>query len=208
MKRYAHEPKHEGNGKLNPYVWRVLPLEDIDVEYFERAYEIPSTVSTACIWRTPWDTYLLPIRGPDLTFRGYVSRRPWDGAPRIGLPNKKAITFMHKIGPIQSYYQGNLYGGPTVIVEDQLSAIKVMTAGLNSWALLGVNMDGGKAREIQRTTDSEGVIFALDPDASGAAWEMARDWGLVFPKVRVALLDKDLKDTALSEIPKTLGVTQ
>lgn len=216
MKRYKHEPKHEGQGDLNPYTWEKLPIDDFDRQFFRLRFEIDFPELGEFVSRTPWGNYLLPIGKPDGRNVGYVSRQPsWSKLWGVECPRKadprfpKTVTYMHAKGPIQAYYKARVeryvevYG--TVIVEDQISALKLAYAGFNAWALLGVHMDAVKVREIA-AQQPRNVIFALDPDATTNAFDMARNWGLAFHRSRVAILDHDLKDTPINDIPTVLGV--
>lgn len=216
VKRYKHEPRHEGQGDLNPYTWEKLPIDDFDRQFFRLRFEIELSQTHQQLWRTPWGNYLLPIAKPDGWTVGYVSRQPSWGklwgveCPRVPDPRfPKTVTYMHAKGPIQAYYrsQRGELGFPdyTVIVEDQISALKLAYAGFNAWALLGVHMDAVKVREIA-AQQPRNVIFALDPDATTNAFDMARNWGLAFYRSRVAILDHDLKDTPINDIPTVLGV--
>lgn len=209
MKIYKHEPKHDGKGQLNPYIWDILPLQDIDLDYFAERFGLEGNVASKYIKRTPWGCYLLPILKPNGTTVGHVMRQPWGGEPvsprNPGSDGPKSVTYTHAAYPFMSYYPVRHGCTTTVIVEDQLSAIKCAQVGIPAWALLGTHMDHNKVREIASLVPKE-VLFALDPDATANAFTMARDWGLAFNKCRVALLQRDLKDTPVSDIPSTLGV--
>jgi hypothetical protein len=66
-------------------------------------------------------------------------------------------------------------------------------------------MDLPKVREMQRLRPDE-VLLALDSDATATSFRYAREFGLAFNKFRVVLLERDLKDTKLSDIPTVLGL--
>lgn len=156
------------------------------------------------------DEYVLPIYGPDGYVRGYNVRQPWDGMPRKGRPNRpKSRVYMHSLTPVQSTYQGVVMGGDSrvLLVEDQLSALKASQHAAVSWAvaLMGAYLDIPRVREIAMLRPSE-VLLALDADATEEAFKLARNYGLAFPKMRVVILDRDIKDTPSNKINEVLGI--
>jgi hypothetical protein len=191
--------------QLNPYTGPILPLTEEDREYFRRKYEIGSGYAAGFINRAGLPRYILPILAPNGAVRGHVLRTGWEGSP-IAPPYpvyKKALTYMCAAQPVQSVYltsydDDRRVGIPLVLVEDQLSAIKLHSAGYNAVALLGVPNDGSigadRVREIARLPCSE-VIVALDADATENAFQFVRKYGMAFKKIRVAILEKDIKDT-------------
>lgn len=211
--------------ELNPYEGVIKPLTAEDYSYFSSKYEMRRSSSLlAGIGRAGCCRYFLPIWSPSGVARGAVARLPWESAPlkyhSFSTVSTKALTYMHAFGPVQSFYPALVYASepelgeqrPLVIVEDQLSAIKTAQAGYNVMALLGqpgspnVRSYSGhdRVREMQ-SLKPESVIVALDADATEAAFQFARKWGLAFPKIRVAMLERDLKDTPLADIPDVLG---
>lgn len=194
--------------KLRIYTGAIRPLEKKDVDYFYIRFGLTSMVSH--VLRSDRGEYILPIYNGDEFIRGYVVRQPtWKGklvAPRLGdtrPTTPKARTFPQVDEPMQSFYlQGT---GALVVVEDQISAMVVAQAGFNSVALLGTTVNMAKVREWSLLQPKE-VIIALDKDATGEAFRIARKWGLAFPKLRVAMLERDLKDEQVEDISGVLGV--
>jgi DNA primase len=92
-----------------------------------------------------------------------------------------------------------------VLVEDQLSAISAQQGGVNAVALLGTHLNNDKVWEISQWQPSQ-VIIALDADATDQAFKLARKWGLAFPKTRVAILARDLKEEKTDDIRYILGL--
>lgn len=199
------------------YTGPVLPLTLDDFRYFDTRYELGATDVAGKIYRSFDGRYILPIfwRGED---RGYVLRKPWEGAP-VEQPwkGKKADVYLHDSETTQQalYYDLELDtpGNPShyayirrvVIVEDQLSAMKAAKQNLLGVALLGSTLNLEKVREIQRLRPDE-VIFALDTDATSLSFKYAREFGTAFKQSRVAILDRDLKDTKLADIPAALSL--
>ena len=196
--------------KERVYTGPVLPLTLEDFAYFDQRYELGAVPVEGRIYRSYDGRYILPIlwRGKD---RGYVLRKPWDGAP-IEHPwqGRKSDVYLHDQTAIQQAlytHRGSAHRDTVVIVEDQLSAMKVAEASTSIYgvALLGSLLNVEKVREIQRLRPEE-VILALDADATATSFKYAREFGLAFPRMRVAILERDLKDTKLSDIPAVLSL--
>src|ERR1700745_968654 len=123
-----------------PYKGSLDPLTPADLEFFQERYGIVTPQGR--IGRGDYNRYALMINDPQGSRRGVVLRSPWAGSPldgARGLTGKKALTYMDRVSPVQACYIG--HGRPSnmlVIVEDQLSAIKLAECGLSSVALLGV----------------------------------------------------------------------
>lgn len=198
--------------ELNPYEGQLCELGLLDEKYFNERYELPALWSAAYI-KHSGTRYLLSVLNPSGQTRGYVARQGWAGSPLEGKSGgQKAYTYMHAAGPVQSFYWAGEANSQLVLVEDQLSAIKVARAGLRSCALLGMPVAAAgsysgadRIREIASLRPSE-VIVAMDADATDKAFQFARNWGLAFNKCRVAILERDLKDEPLDDIREALGL--
>ena len=94
--------------------------------------------------------------------------------------------------------------GKIIIVEDQLSAIRVSRFG-QGVALLGTQMNEDKIVELAKYRPEE-VIIALDPDATSKAVDIQQKYALSFKKLRVAPLSSDPKDMTHKKLKKELGV--
>ena len=177
-------------------------------DYFSARFEL----DTPTIMLSEDDRYVFPINNMLGHVSGYIVREPvWSGieCPRKGTGSgPKAVTYMHADSPTQSWYRtDSRLGGfkKLVLVEDMLSAMKVAQNGVDSVALLGTQLDARKVREISQYRPSE-VIIALDEDATDQAFKLAKKWGLAFPKVRVAILEQDIKDTDNEDVAEVLGL--
>ena len=129
--------------------------------------------------------------------------------PKCPLPNRlpKVRSFKEfdgDVDPMLSWYPGagEKRRPGVVIVEDQLSAMKVATRGIDSVALLGTHMNHQMVREMQRYGQSP-YLLALDEDATERAFKLARTWGMGFSNFRVVVLYQDLKD--VDNILQALG---
>lgn len=198
-----------------PYTGPLDSLTAEDFEFFQTRYGIVTPQDR--IGRGIDFMYALPIDDPQGSRRGVVLRAAYNGSPLDGEryskypPGKKALTYMDKVAPVQAFYKGHggAWNDALVIVEDQLSAMKVAETGLSSVALLGVPGEGeigmDRLRELTAYKASE-VIVALDADATENAFKFARKWGSAFKSLRVAILDRDLKDTPKANIFGVLGL--
>jgi hypothetical protein len=183
----------------------VAPLSEREKAFFLSRYGINDTESK--IYRT--DTrYALPILRPDGTRRGFITRRPYDGSPGDTAANRndyhwsnKTLTYLEAEEPCQSWYGHAKEGySDVILVEDPLSAMRIVEFK-PTWcavALLGTGVNAEKIAEIQRKV--EHVYIALDADATGQAFAMARKWGSAFASCRVIVLSKDIKDSTDEEL--------
>jgi hypothetical protein len=115
-------------------------------------------------------------------------------------------------GPVMSWYhvEGNAEDGDrgVYVVEDQISAMRLIEYFEQQWpghdasavALLGTGLNASKVAEIQRVARDRPVHIALDADATGHAFAMARKWGQAFARCRVVVLSKDIKDSTDKEL--------
>jgi hypothetical protein len=215
------QPAEIREAKLRPYLGETFPLEVEDYRFFREKYELPTEAVSTRIMLDGGGHYVLPIFNPHGYVKGFNVRMPWPGAPRQPTgPGPKANVYMHSHGPVQSFYGSvipRLSPRPIVLVEDQLSAIKAAQTGAVAYAvaLLGAggstrlgSMSGSDGiRELSAIKPRE-VIVAFDADATDSAFKWARKWGLAFPKVRVAVLERDLKDTQLNDIADALNIVE
>jgi hypothetical protein len=211
----------------NPLTADLFPLSDKDYTYFSTRYSIPESIAEQAIKRTE-SRYALPIFRPNGSVRGHITRRPWDGSGLDTADNRndsnwamKSLTYMDSFDePVQSWYYSQsrepkydtgIVQGHTavVLVEDPISALRLATymddmegddVSYAVCALLGTGVNAGKVREIQEVARNSPVYIALDADATGQAFAMARKWGPGFRSLRVTILPKDIKDMDNDEI--------
>jgi hypothetical protein len=210
---WSRQPKAEST--LRHCTEALEPLSQEDLAYFQTQYELYAGDLVGNIKAAPTSgRYALPIYGPDGAERGMVLRMPWLGAPRTGKQGgPKADTYKSRSGPLQSHYMAIERPEHLVVVEDQLSAIKLAAYGYDSVALLGVpdvyptGYSGvDRVTEIARRAAGGEVIVALDSDATEIALLFARKWGCMFRRLRVAVLQADIKDTRAADFAEVLGV--
>lgn len=195
----AEQQQSEKRSIVRPYRGSTWGLGETDFTFFENRFHLlRSTLDGVRI--SEEGEYLFPIFSPIRQKRGYVLRQPsWSGlpaCPRLADPGKaKAITYPEADEPMQSFY-GPRKHDRLVVVEDQLSAMRIaQDTGVSAVALLGTGTNAAKVREWQLISPTE-VIIALDEDATGNAFAMAKKWGMAFSLTRVAILARDLKDEA------------
>jgi hypothetical protein len=144
----------------------------------------------------------MPVRSPTGGERGGVLR---------SLVHKESKNFKTTDEPFQAWYIPTVrsrFPGhreaqrDLVIVEDQLSAMRLWQLGIASVALLGTNLSRRKYREIMEVSGGgRPPILALDKDAFKGAVGYARKFG----KITLALLERDIKDISDDEILERVG---
>lgn len=207
---YEHDYQPRQGAEHKPYEGTFSKLEQSDLAYFRQRFGLKNSVAYEFIGTNNFAQYVLPIYTPSGLIRGYnVRRGGWRGS---GFPMDRAVasdppksrTYKNRAEDLlQSVYTFEEYSPTVIVVEDQISALKVLQSGLTSVALMGNTLNAAKVREIAGLRPDE-VVIALDADATSEAVALARTWGLAFPKTRVAILEKDLKDTDNEDIAYVL----
>lgn len=184
--------------KPRPFTAPIYPLQDLQVDYFKLHYDIehPDAYTSDDPNRV-----LLPIRQYDGRIRGYNYRRWWHISSQEDASPKTLAYFNQVDDPLLAWYHPLRCDrqARVIIVEDMLSAMRYAEhlEGV-AVALLGTGVNEGKIAEIQRHTAS--ITIALDKDATGQAFAMARKWGQAFLSCRVLILDEDIKDMPLDKL--------
>ena len=129
----------------------------------------------------------LPVWSPQGAERGGVLRRL--EKPKYG---PKALTYRAVDEPWLAWYRAATQG-PLVIVEDQISALRVWQIGLPAVSLMGTHLSPEMVEEIDGHRRDREVLLALDADAFSVAVRACRRYGDILP-IRPVLLGKDLKD--------------
>jgi len=175
-----------------------------DLVWFKQRFGFE--VSTDLVKRTE-TRYALPILSPLGVTRGYITRRPWAGSPLDTAASRqdsqyamKALTYLESDEPVQSWY-GAVQGDKLVLVEDQISAMRLAyeRPQYTTCAILGTGINAQKVFEMQQQ-DFPGVVIALDADATGQAFALARKWGPAFESCRVLVLPCDIKDMTKEQL--------
>lgn len=142
------------------------------------------------------DRFAFPIRDPDGILKGFTLRAPrWAGIPSP-LPDSnhgpKSLTYCPDDSKLAWYARHTQV--PLIIVEDQVSALRLYSMGFSAVALLGTNMslrDAGKIAAHKTPT----TVLALDPDARLKQHWLILEYSVLFQnRLRGALLGMDAKD--------------
>ena len=107
--------------------------------------------------------------------------------------------------PTIAWYMSQHHWGHVVIVEDQISAMRVAQAGITCVALLGNGMNLESVRDIAREKPKV-VTLALDPDAQGQAQSIAKKLGMYWDRIRVVELEADPKDVSYDSLLEELAL--
>lgn len=195
---------------LRPYTGDLHALSDREVAWFQERFNLPTDIITENIKRAE-HRYALPIWSPQHEIRGWITRRPWEGSPADtkdaradAQASSKVLTYMETDDPVMSWYGSfstDKFTG--YVVEDPISAMRLasfLEDSVSVISILGTGVNIGKIAELQRHIRY--LTIALDHDATGQAFAMARKWGQGFYMFRVCVLDKDLKDSTDDEIKK------
>lgn len=179
--------------------------DDEDVRYFVerfglREYDLDPVGMSYWIKVASDGRYYFPILDYKEDHVGEVLRRPiWDGEPKPprrdtcynGMP--KAMTYLHDPDTTKMAWYHSSDPNIVVIVEDQVSAMRIACTGFPAVALLGTSMNLDHVRDLQRY-GAKTVIFALDRDAKRKGIEMFARYGSIFRHAKVADLVQDPKD--------------
>ena len=133
-----------------------------------------------------------PIFGPSAEKRG-VNLRSYQGA----VP-KSIIEMYSSDDPILCWYKFRRASDTLVIVEDQMSALK-LTPYVHSVALLGVNLSEAKVDEI-KLQKYKRVVLSLDNDAIPIAIKLVLKWRDRLPGLRILGIARDIKDMNQEEL--------
>lgn len=192
----------DARAKARVYRGELLPLEPADHAYFLERFNLDTEeLPDGLLNVNERGEYVMAIRDPLGRDRGYVVRRGgWTGSPPGPRPRKtdgpKSLIFLNDPRNVAQAWMlpAGFWDKRILLVEDTLSAIVASRYGWKAVALLGVDLNAERVREIAMERPTE-VVIALDRDATRAAFGLARKWGLAFNKVRVMPLLNDIKDT-------------
>lgn len=205
--RQAGPPKQK---RSEPYTGTFEALEEKDYVYFSERFDLDRQYLSH-MGRNSDGYYVQALVAPNGMHRGYAVRLGcWSGGPRCPRNSRsfgpKTKLYLNDSQQVpQSWYRYTLGRvAHVVLVEDAVSAMKVQQAGHAGVALFGTNLTATKVREIGMQHPVL-VSIALDADATDVAFEMAREWGLAFPRTRVIVLERDLKDISKSEVVRILS---
>lgn len=195
--------------EAKPYVPKIQGVPSAIVDELEARYNIlqETQLRQGFVWTPDLGGRLgMPIRTRWMNSIGYSFRSFTDGKPKnlIIRDGSEAPTLAWYLGsqePAASLYQPEL---PIVVVEDQLSALRV-TPYANAVAMLGTGLSAVKIMDIVNTKTKH-VILAFDRDASEEATRYLKLYTPFFDKLSMVLLEKDLKDSSDEAIKQILDI--
>jgi len=188
----------------------LLTLETIDERYFQERFGLAAIHAATLIRRNVYGQYVLRVFDPLGRERGLMVRRiAWSGEPKAPrmpytITGPKTTLYMHRSDYIAQSWHFPPAGverrhDKLVVVEDQVSAMKVSELGFKCVAIMGCHLDITRVREIALERPQE-VMLALDTDATANAFSLAGKWGMAFPKLRVAVMAADPKDSTAYDL--------
>lgn len=159
---------------------------------FRKRYHLDEGTIDAAQWSyTPnYDGHgarvIMPIISPDARRRGHNFRSYCGGQP-------KSLVNIDIADENMCWYRFKKYAKICVIVEDQVSALRLAAAGVDAVALMGTMINERRITEIREQKHNK-VVLCLDNDASGVAVKHLVRWREWLPKLTVKLLEQDIKD--------------
>lgn len=139
------------------------------------------------------DRFVYAVRGPEGSHRGVIARSFSGNLP-------KSLSYKYLEEPFIGWAGSEAAHGPTVVVEDWVSAEKVAQAGLLAVALNGTLLSNDRAYEIELVSARRRAptVLAFDADAFGRSLE----YQVHYPWLKAARLKIDLKYEPLERIKK------
>ena len=129
----------------------------------------------------------MPILDPEGNVRG-VNWRSY-----VGESPKAVIEKLKEQQEQMCWYRGHNHGTRLVIVEDQPSALRLASQGVDALALCGTLLTLNRIYEIKKQ-DYKQVYLCLDDDATNVAISHAVLFKARLPQLKILALDDDIKD--------------
>jgi hypothetical protein len=149
-------------------------------------------------WNVTQHTQLSSIYLPVYDWR----ERDIGGVLRHLGPHKGPKAVAYQLGePWSCFYLTRSAQERVVIVEDQLSALRVWQLGVSAVALIGVALSEDKLRAVGKL-NTKRITLALDADATRKALKYAR----LFSQLEVVRLWRDFKDSKDKDIATCLSL--
>lgn len=173
---------------------RVLSSETQD--YIEEKYQIPRELldEIGVLQSVSGDEIFFPI------YR-YGKRLGWV-SKRLSGYGKKSIIYREVEEPLWFAVEGEL-SNDVWLVEDCLSAMKIVEAGGNAIALLGTTLSKELIKHLEQYYSR--VYVALDPDAVNKQRKIVKQLKMGIHAEDV-FLEQDPKDTPIEDLRRHLGI--
>jgi hypothetical protein len=182
----------------NVYIGATKDLSVKQREYLHSKYCFSQEdIEFGRITTTPNESQLvIPVFSPNRSVRGHITREEMEGG------RKRVLSWKLLNEPWQSWY---MWGSPTnilLVVEDQLSAIRVCRY-VNSVALLGTLLSKEKLEEIIKyyvkpSAKEPKVVICLDKDATAKGIKYLKDYKHLL-NLSCSFLSKDIKNMTEEE---------
>ena len=162
----------------------LLPPSVESIQYFFERFNIElGSVDDAMYYVKETDDgrYAFPIWGRHDERRGVVIRAPlWSGevTPPIYCPGyfPKAKTYLETTDTVRGGWYHSTDETHVVIVEDQVSAMRVAGLGVTAYALLGTTFSQEHLNDLMQWKNGKAYTLALDPDAIKTALKILLKW--------------------------------
>lgn len=140
---------------------------------------------------------VMPVCGPDGSRRATMFRSYWGHWKKTVLEVLPHVTEQADT-PIQAWYRGQFPTKEVVLVEDQVSALRIHQGGVDAVALLGTELTPVKIREIIKQNYKR-VVLVLDADMLVKSIEYVTTLRKRIPNIVMLGINKDVKDMSSVE---------
>ncbi len=177
-----------------------VPLEVDDYEFFLDRWDLDCDFLDEAGFMKVYDrklTYQQPVRDPRGYERGYIIRQY----------EPKRILMTHKHGEPWLAWYYDFTSNKVVVVEDQLSAIKLYSSHYTAVALMGTDLSPDKLLEIANEAKGHPILLCLDGDALEKAVHLSNRYKALcnIQVVPVSKEDPDPKEWEEQEIRARIG---
>lgn len=177
------------------------PKTEDDVGYFWERFGVDLDEHRYAVRRTEDGRYAIAILAPNGDRRGWVIRRAtWEGEPAApisddlspGYPKSMHYYDIDAEDGAPAWFIGEITD-EVVIVEDPVSAMRIVSEGWTAVALMGTWLKAPALRELIGF-GAKRYIVALDADVPGKCIKMAQTLRGCVERANAVLLQQDPKD--------------
>ncbi len=194
--------------EANPHVHPTVELGQEDYDSLQAMYGVtPRILDRFEVKKDSYGRLVLPVFSPQRRQIGCVTRE----VLRNG--KKRVLSWKVADEPWQCWY--TVPGASAlVIVEDQISALRLCQEGVSALALLGTLLSPEKTDQIrkyfvdphlQAGLPSPTIVLALDKDATSTAIRYRKQYGGYLGNFNVIFLSKDIKNLPENEVLEFIG---
>lgn len=194
--------------KARPFSAPTRLLHRGEQEFFRVKYGLNDYMTSDFRWATTHSRMLVPFydrtgRKIGCTLRGYNELHPFEGVKAIIYYNTIDTPLIDFCTPRELCTNSAVY----IIVEDGISARKIVQAGFPAVALNGTHLSVSATRELL-DHGVKRVLVWLDSDANSTGWEMVRRNHLLFESIQAHPSvpgTPDPKEHSVEEIRDIIG---